>query len=1420
MKHLISFWKLLGVFCRERKIPSRAFLLFPLLFGFFSLFAQDNHSAIDQYVHSRLRHLTINEGLSQNLITALLQDHKGFIWIGTKDGLNKYDGYNFTIYKHDPFLPTSLADNYITTIYEDDQQRLWIGTMNGGLHLLDRNSGAFIRFTHEPAIGNSIGNDYIRSITGDKKGNLWVNTNSGLEKLSFPDKQRLPGPDNLSIIRNFPIENAGAVTTGNIWGNPFIDSKNRLWLHSSGQHIFVMDLNQSERGFRQVTQLIMDDNGRTLEITTGARVFFEDDNGLVWIGGGNGLLWFDENRQRFHSFRASHPEFPQVDIFVAMSVTREGKQEIWIGNNDGLIVLDPESGYFQWLKHDRNNPQGIQAGAIIRLLADHSGSIWVGSGGYGLSIIDPFSIKFNYPINPLINPNNQIRDSRDLSIRGFWETFDKDNYLWIAVVDLYRVNRKTGKMQEIRLPTYPGIETVVYSIAGSQDGYLWVGSSYGLVRLNSSDLSTRVFLTNLSRGTDQDDPRINRVHVSQNGIWVMTANTFSRFDPATETFRHYFYNAEPLDRFSDTVFPYIYEDPEGNLWMGTRNGLKFFNVKTNSQTTYTNDPQNPASLSFDDVRAIVPDVDEPGNVLWIGTAGGGLNRFDIQKGIFEVFTEREGLPNNLIYGILADQQGNLWMSTNQGLSRFSIRERRFTNFTVKDGLQSNEFNSGAFYQSPSGEMFFGGIHGYNNFFPERIKTKTYQAPIVITRIKMLSEGSEEKNRQLVNQLEGANKIVLTRKENHFSIEFASLDYSSPHNNQFAYNMDRLSDTWIDLGKNHVVTFTDMKPGTYYFRVRGTNNDGVWSEHEASLQITILPPWWTRNWMIVVYFLLGIAVIAGLREYEMSRFKLRNRMRMVELETEKLKELDHLKSQFFANISHEFRTPLTLILGPVEQMLEESPNPKKQKTLMVMHHNAEKLLNLVNQLLELSKLEGGNYQVRASTGDLKGFLKGLFMSFASKAEQKNIKLDFEFDPLIEGKPFKELFYFDRDILEKIINNLLSNAFKFTPENGRIDLRVCIKTVSGEGNMLEISLRDSGVGIPEEKLPFIFDRFYQADSSSKRDYEGSGIGLAFVKELVKVHQGQIFAKSQPGKGTIFVLRLPMGKDHFLTDQIISQPEINTGKENGLAKPPVQEPLVDLWDQNNHTDPAQPLVLIVEDHEDVRHYISQSLQENYRVEEAPNAKEGLKLAEQLIPDLIISDIMMPGMDGFEFCSILKADIKTSHIPVILLTALAEDKNRLHGLETGADDYLAKPFNPRELYVRVNNLVESRRKLREKFSTNAIIKPGEISVTSRDQAFMKKLIKVVEENISNEKYSIEDLSRDVGMSQSQLHRKLKALVNQTTNHFVRSIKMHRAKELLERDAGTIAEVAYMVGYDDPGYFTKSFKAFFGILPSEVKDK
>ncbi len=1378
-----------------------------------------------KYSNAIFKSLTINDGLSQNFVAAIAQDNLGFMWIGTKDGLNMYDGYRFKVFKHDPFDAFSISDNFIKVIYCDSKGRIWIGTLNGGLNVFDRRSGRFFHFTHNPGDERTLSNNNVQAIVEDINGDIWVGTNtSGLNRLRINDQDAFPDQDNVSIsrikhtIEGFSIENVAILSL-------ISDNNNTLWI-GTDQLILAADVSKKEPVYWQVpcsatarSKYITD---YPVESESAGRSIFEDEDGEIWMFNRFGLYKYQPDQQLFAQFRLADPEYNLFRCLAATSFSFKGQKEIWISREDRLVIVNAQTGGISEILHDRSRTDGLQRGHLITLFTDRGGTMWIGSNGYGISLFDPYASKFGYPSDFYTEPDGSVISSRDLSIRSFYETEDKDKSLWIGSNSgFFRVNRNTGELKPVTTAngSINDEGLIVYSIAGGKDGTLWLGSSWGLISYDPKTNFSKVYHTGLEDSQEAFDTRISKVYIRNEQIWVLTANSIALFDRDSGTFEHTRYNNEPVNRFKEQVYPCLYEDPEKNFWLGTPNGLQYFRVKTRQLQAYVTDPGNPESLGFNDVRAIVADPFQPGKYLWMATGGGGFSRFDIVDQTFRNFTEKEGLSNNMVYGMLVDGAGFLWMSTNNGLSRFDIKTESFTNYIVSDGLQSNEFNSGAFYKSKNGELFFGGIKGYNYFSPAELEHKQYHSPVVFTAFNLLHEAKEDLLRKLSDDFLNTSKISLPYNLNYFNVEFSSLDYSSSSKKEYSYSFTQKGEQWIDLNDNRYISFTDVKPGIYTLRVRGTNSDGVWSSHESVMSITITRPWWNRNWAYIVYFILIFMATIAIRRYELSRIMLRNRIRIADFEAQKQKEVNLMKSQFFANISHEFRTPLTMIKGPIEQMIDKSDDPEQKQVLKVMHKNAASLLNLINQLLDLSKLENRQYTLSVAPGDISSYLNGLFMSFSSLTRQKNIELNFNEDPAVGSDLIKNNFYFDRDALQKIINNLVSNAVKFTPSHGRIDVGVTLQKNDFDGQVVEIAVSDSGIGIPQEKIPFIYDRFFQVDSSAGKSYEGWGVGLAYVKELMDAHKATISVESQPGKGTAFKLRFPVGRQHYIEDQIVADDD--KGMDSLQDADLFECAAYPLKNATNSpfTDSAdKPVVLVVEDHPDVRRFVCESLKGEFVVLEAAHASDGLKLANENIPDLIISDVMMPGMDGFEFCEEIKSSEKTSHVPVILLTARASDEDKIQGLETGADDYLTKPFNTKELLARVRNLIENRLLLREKFLSNTVIAPAEISVSSRDRQFMEKLLRLVEANIDNEKFGVEDLAAGSAMSQAQLHRKLKALVNQSANQFIRSVRMHRAKELLEKDAGNIAEIAYMVGYGDPGYFTRTFRTFFGILPSDVR--
>ena len=803
------------------------------------------------------------------------------------------------------------------------------------------------------------------------------------------------------------------------------------------------------------------------------------------------------------------------------------------------------------------------------------------------------------------------------------------------------------------------------------------------------------------------------------------------------------------------------------------------------------------------------------------------------------------MPHNVVWKILNDDRGNYWLSTRKGISKFNTDTKQFQNYDVSYGLPENGFYMSNDCKTKNGEMYFGSPGAVVRFHPDSIKNNPFIPPIVITTIKKFDQ-----------PVSFRKEINLSYNENFLSFEFIALSYISPERNQYAHRMEGLDKDWVYSGTRRFASYPNLDPGKYIFRVKGSNNDGVWNEAGTSIIIIISPPLWKTWWAYLTYGVLFIFALYGLRRYELNRLSFKNQVKTDEAVLKEREETDKIKSRFFANISHEFRTPLTLILGPAEKIISDTSDDIK-KDANIIKRNSRRLLQLINQLLDLSRLEAGKLKLEASKGNIVSFVKGVALSFESLSESKDITLKLQ-----PEKEFIEL-YFDREKMMKILTNILSNAFKFTPEEGKITVSINIKppfhppfdkggisphlpsfTKGGKkGGSVAIKIRDTGIGIASEEIPKLFDRFYQVDSSHTREYEGTGIGLALTKELVELHHGNIKVESEKndpdkvGAGlpegqvnwTEFTLEFPLGREHLKNEEILAEEEIQTKaflspNEVGM-KNLYQESIDNKTDSSSKTpqndiviNEEKTIILVVEDNYDMREYIKESLDVDYFIEEAVNGEQGVRKAEKIIPDLIISDMMMPKMDGNQLVKILKNDEKTSHIPIILLTAKAGHEDKLEGLEIGADDYLTKPFDIKELQVRIKNLISIRKKLQEKFSkTGYISKPPEKRLNSIDERFMKKVMDVIEQHLSEEDFSIEEFGNEVGMSRSQIHRKLKALSGKSASVFLRSVRLAKAKKMMEEQKGNISEIAYLVGFSSPSYFTKCFKDEFGNSPSEI---
>lgn len=1358
----------------------------------------------------RFQHLTIDDGLSQSAVYALMQDRQGFIWIGTKDGLNRYDGYEFTIYQHNPFDSTTISNNYITAILEDSRGYLWVGTREGGLNRLNRASGKFRRYAHDPQNRNSLSNNRITTLAEDSSGALWVGTVDGLNRLGRNDVERLEPM--FQRFHQFP-EDSESLSSDAV-ESLLVDSSGHLWVGTANglNHLNAVK-HDTTAVFRRYFSNpaapghLMDDHIYSL---------YESRDGVLWVGTISGLNRFQRESDTFtvfpHHFRTYRRGWGKVG-----DVEEDEAGRLWLATPDELMIFDPARKSYRSIRRQPAKPTSLSSNGLTHIIRDRSGVFWIGTNGYGLNLYDPKADRFFTYRRPR---DFASRISR-FSITSLME--DRDGNLWVGADVLYRWNRKTDDLQSFETDSdHPRDfgNTGVWSMLQDSSGAIWVTGYEGLYRYDPVNRGYRHFGVEKDLSKGIPEKVTYHVFLDRDGyLWVGTAHFFSRYDDGIDRFTHYRYRRRPKTR--EVGLTDVWEDGQGIFWLATDDGLARFDAVSGTFDYFRSDPNDPHSLGNNVVLCIQPDPQNDA-ILWLGTAGGGLNRFDTAQRHFRHFTEIDGLPNNVVYAVLPDESGNLWLSTNKGLSRFTPATGAFRNFDVSDGLQSNEFNTGAYFKSRSGEMFFGGIKGLTFFYPQKITDNPHIPNVVITGLKIFNrEIGPETDPDILSRVIGqARDITLSYRQNVITFEFAALDFSASSRNQYAYRIMGLNDDWIPSGTVRSATYTNLPPGDYVFQVKGSNNDGIWNEQGARLAIHIDPPPWLTWWAYILYAVAILGALYGVRRYELNRLRLKGHLKVEQAQSEKLRELDQFKSRFFANISHEFRTPLTLILGQIDRVLRAEHDRERKNRLEVAQRNAFRLLRLINQVLDLSKLEAGSMSLKATQGNIVPFLKNLVFAFESLAEQKQITLTFHCARESIGVRY------EADKLEKVFSNLFSNALKFTSKGGEVRVECKLQSATHPAaRVVQIRISDTGTGIPADQLPHIFNRFYQVDGSHTREQEGTGIGLALAKELVELHRGEIHVSSEIGKGTTFAVLLPV--DETSPARAGLQPG-GLEKRAPKAEASLRNFLPETTDPSRKPVPAVPLlpesqtpiVLVVEDHPDVRAYICDRLAACYLVLEACNGEDGLQTARQQVPDLIITDIMMPKMDGYQLCTILKNDELTCHIPIIMLTAKAGLEDKIEGLQTGVDDYLLKPFSAKELLVRVANLIDLRRRLRERFRLQTVVKPAEVTAVPMDRIFLQKVLEAIEEGMGDERFDVETLAKTVNMSVSQLNRKLRALVDQAAGHLLRSMRLQRAADLLKQNAGNVAEVCYRVGFCDQANFTRAFKKRFGTAPGAYRKK
>ncbi|WP_068821538.1 hybrid sensor histidine kinase/response regulator transcription factor [Pedobacter psychrophilus] len=1331
------------------------------------------------------KHISIDNGLSQNTVNSIAQDKKGIIWVGTLGGLNKFNGYDFTVYSHNERDSTSISHNRINVVFIDKEGKLWIGT-DDGLNLYNPKNETF------SLIKNAIDERYfVYCIAQDKTGRLWVGTQQGLKYLDKKTNKLIDVELNISNI-NKRVQSI------------YEDDKGLLWVGlAKGFKIYNYLKHQTSDGPKLLQESLSNSWIQSIKQSENKDFWFATENDGAFV-------YKTQTNQIFNYNKAKG-----ILSNTVRDILFKDSEHIWMATKMGLSILNLTSGEIINYGYAPNlsSENSLSHPSVKCLFKDKSQNIWLGTYAGGINLIYNFSKIFSYKgirqgdVNPL--SNKEVN-----AILG-----DEGNKFWIATDGggLNYWNKATGKVDVYKYNTdnvlYNFIKDVAFDNANKNQ--LWLGSSAGILIL---DIPSKKFteFKDIQKGINVEFNHDYSFLNSPYGLWVGTNYNGLHLIKNNKIIKSYTIANGKL--ISNNISCLLIE--KQYLWTGyLLSGLSKINLQTGKINSYAFEKNNKYSLSNNSISCLFTDSK---NRLWVGTNGGGLNYLDEKNNKFYVINSQNGLGNNNIHAIEEDSKGALWVSSNKGIFKIVIKFDKFplavrdidvTNYTVLDGLQSNQFIRGSSFKNKDGEMFFGGINGLNSFLPNKIGYNKEIPNIIFTDFTILNK-DKDADSLIQKPIDYAKEITLNYDESYFTIKFAALNYIFPERNNYAYKLEGLNkDTWHYVKNQKEVTYTGLEPGTYTFLVKASNNSGIWNDNPRQLKIIVLPPWWKTTWAYFLYFLVVLCLLYLFNYYTKYTERLKNTIKYETDLYHKEQELSQKKLSFFINISHEIKTPITMIMAPLQKLLAmHEGNTKTANYLALMNKSGQRLLNLIDQLLDLRKLDNNGVDLKAAKGNLVRFTKEIVIVFNNLAKVKNLELTFS------SEQEKLELWFDRDTLEKILYNIISNAIKYTPDYGKIDVSIEENT---ESQQAIITVSDNGVGIAKDRLPDIFQPFKPLDVTHS-NIKGTGVGLAFAKELIDLHHGSITVDSHEAthenRGyTKFIIKIPLGKEYLadkeLDKEYLISEDINNYKSYSLKQQNNFRERKDQIQQAN--DNEKFTMLLVEDNPDVINFLAESFEENFTVLKSFDGSAGLQEALNSMPDIIISDVMMPLMDGIELCSKLKSNIITSHIPVILLTARSPLIFKLQGLENGADDYVTKPFNFDLLDVKVWNLIENRQKMKLRYQKEITLQPTNTSISTFDDKFLENVMKYIEDNIAEESLSVEDLSQHIGMSRGNLYRKLKMLTSKSPVEFIRHIRLKRAAQLLKQHKMYINEVSYMVGFQNVTYFRKCFKEEFGYTPT-----
>ncbi|MFD1871066.1 two-component regulator propeller domain-containing protein [Hymenobacter bucti] len=1373
----------------------------------------------------RFEHLTVDQGLSHSDAMAVAQDQAGFIWVGTNRGLDRYDGYALKHYMLPASLPITskgIAGNRIKVLYAAPGGRLWVGTERAGLSYYDAATDQLVPLAARAVVPASrpllqrLATVSITALTADPQGRLWIGTQQdGVLMLTLDPRSGLATVSQTrpsgQPAEPYHVSSLAADAEGNVW----------VGTYNQGLRLIRTDTSPLVAEATAITELV-----RTLCL---------DRRGDLWIGTDHQVLWVSAANRRAVRQLAAHPQplaYPQLQSLLLDSYGR-----LWVGTIYGLYVWEagPATGAAPPLRAGAptlllptdGEPFSLNSERIHQLFEDRTQVMWLCASAGGLNKVDlrqkPFGRLRRQLAGQATLPNNYIN--------AVYKE-EATNTLWLGSrngVAAYDLAHHTYRsyLNQTAAGVTRGVD--VSAICPARGGTLWFGTrGHGLVRLvrrqGHEELTT---FDELPGGRRLSSASIERIVEDRYGtLWVATfSEGLLRFSPEGQLLGSY---GEGPRGLPSSRFTFLLLDPRRDvLWASTTDaGLLKLRVTPDSvrllrQFSYA--PEAPRGLRVNYVWPLL--LDRQGT-LWIGTIGGGLHQLTTDaQGRETVRSLARYLPESDVESLLPDDAGNLWVG-GTGLYRYAPRTQQYLRYDVADGLPSNAFKIGAAARGADGTLYFGGINGISYFQPSAIQPNPYAPVVQLTGLRIANQpvvvGQPFGGRVvLARPLSQAQIVTIKPSENDFSVEFVGLNYANPQKNRYAYQLKGYNPGWVyPPPGQRTASFANLPAGHYTLRVKASNGEGTWSTRPATVQFDVLAPWYKTGWAYLLYILALGGAIALYRRFEMSQQGLQNKLVLEQFKAEKEKELTNLKLGFFTNVSHELRTPLTLILGPIEEIMRSpGPVPNLAGKVELMHRQARKLLELVNQLLDFRKVETGHVPLRATYADAIAFLGEQYGSFQHKAQERGIV--YQLDAPAEAVRL----YFDRGKLEIIVTNLLANAFKYTRDQGRVALAAtAVGSASSPAvyaagqlvsNYLKVTVSDTGVGISAPELERIFDPYYQASHTDTLRMGGTGIGLSLARQFAERHGGQLTVASQRGAGTTFELRLPFGQQHLRPEDI--QPE-----ELNLAAAPAGSESELLDEELLLTQPAPPApagpprLLLVEDNDEVRQYLTQLFETDYTVLTAEDGLVGWTTALAQLPDLIISDVMMPRSDGLELCQRLKQHPKTSHIPVLLLTARTAETHELEGLGTGADAYVSKPFKPALLHAKADALLRNRRKLHEFYQRHILLQPTEIVVADADREFLEQAMHTVEQHLGDGEFSVQVLARALAMSQSVFYRRIKSLTGQTAVEFIRDVRLKRAAQLLAQTTMRISEVAFEVGIEDAKYFRKAFQKLYSLTPSD----